>query len=347
MVRGSETNSQQRVAISPPLISKEFMMKWRMRREAIDGTARGHAARGERRNQRRHFVSELFNKRTFGRKNLIFSSILIAVSLAAISYFGTKGSNPNSSDVSSTEGNLDPKAYEVQILRSIPHDVRAFTEGLLFSDNFLIESTGNTGESSLRLIAPEDGLNRTLLPLPNTVFGEGIAIIDDVIYQLTWHDKVVFKYRLSPGGKIDALPSVPYPLKEGWGLTSDGRTLYASDGSDQIYKLDKDSMAVGEVLRVTFNGQPVSQLNELEWIDGKIYANVWLTDRILMINPKSGQVTGYFELPSGIAIGPGAAAALGPDDVLNGIAWDPKGGRLFLTGKRWPLILEVQLSPHH
>jgi glutamine cyclotransferase len=227
--------------------------------------------------------------------------------------------------------------YTYKIVNTYAHDRNAFTEGLAFDNGFLYESTGRYGSSSLRKVALATGDVLQITRLPAEYFGEGIAVYDDTIIQLTWQSQTGFVYNRD---SFDLLRRFSYPT-EGWGITFDGRRLIMSDGTPTLYFLNPETMkSIGSV-EVLDNNKPVSRLNELEYVDGKVYANVWTTDRIAIIEPKDGRVKGWIDL-SGLLQ---RQDYTGHVDVLNGIAYDWQGKRLFVTGKLWPFLFEIKLVP--
>jgi glutamine cyclotransferase len=231
--------------------------------------------------------------------------------------------------------------YRYRVVHVYPHDTSAYTEGLFYKDGYLYESTGEAGESTVRKVELESGKVVQRHDLPAQYFGEGIVDWGPHIVQLTWKDQLGFVYDLS---SFQQLRTFNYP-GEGWAMTRDDKRLYMSDGSAVLRVLDPETLAtVGSIL-VTDNGQPVLNLNELEWVKGEIYANVWMTDRIARIDPATGHVKGWIDLT-----GLFDTSKL-PDptnDVLNGIAYDAQHDRLFVTGKRWPRLFEITLvAPKH
>lgn len=230
-----------------------------------------------------------------------------------------------------------PEVFGYRVVREFPHDPGAFTQGLFFHEGFLYESTGLRGESTLRRVELETGEvveQRELLP---QFFGEGAALAGDYIYQLTWEAEIGFVYARQP---FRLVREFRYS-GEGWGLTFDGEHLVMSDGTDELRFLDPDTLRQVRTLRVTADGAALPQLNELEWIEGEIWANLWTQDRIARIRPDTGEVTAFVDL-TGIL--PRAFRFQYPDmDVLNGIAWDPENGRIFVTGKKWPKLFEIEL----
>ncbi|NHO31444.1 glutaminyl-peptide cyclotransferase [Acetobacter fallax] len=225
--------------------------------------------------------------------------------------------------------------YDVAVQATFPHDPHAFTEGLFFLDGDLYESTGMAGHSWIRKeqLSTAKPLQETRLDTP--YFGEGIITWKDRLYQLTWRDQIGFIYdrkTLKPEGQFT------YP-GEGWSFTSNDQWLIMSDGSSKLRFLDPKTLRQTSTLSVTADGCPVPRLNELEWVNGQIYANIWLTNLIARIDPKTGVVTSFLDLSH---IGPPRA----PDsnNVLNGIAWDPQGKRLFVTGKLWPALYQIAIT---
>ncbi len=228
-----------------------------------------------------------------------------------------------------------PPHYTYRVIQTYPHDPNAFTEGLVFHEGALFESTGLVGESTLRKVELESGAILEPLSLPPEQFGEGIAIYADRILQLTLSSGTGYIYDLAT---LRLLGRFSYS-GEGWGLTHDGERLILSDGTAVLRFLDPESFEETGRLTVIDQGQPVGRLNELEIVDGEIFANIWPTDRVARISPATGQVLGWIEL-AGLL--PAESRTPGVD-VLNGIAYDAERGRLFVTGKRWPLLFEIEL----
>lgn len=227
-----------------------------------------------------------------------------------------------------------PRVQSVEVVRSYPHDPLAFTQGLFFADGTLFEGTGEEGTSGIRAVRLESGEVARQRDLPLPYFGEGITGWKDKVYQLSWKDQKGFIYARS-----DFAPLGEFAYKgEGWGLTQDGKSLILSDGSEVLRFLDPETQAEQRTLTVTAAGCPVKQLNELEWIDGEIWANIWQTDLIARIDPASGKVKSFVDVA---ALGPPTP---GVDEVPNGIAYDGAGKRIFVTGKMWPQLYEVRLS---
>lgn len=230
------------------------------------------------------------------------------------------------------------KSYTYEVVRSFPHDTGAFTQGLAIDGDTLFESTGNYGQSTLRQVALQTGEVERIRRLSSTIFGEGLALYDDKIIQLTWKSGVGFIYARTD---FELLRSVAYP-GEGWGITHDGARFIMSDGSATLYFRDEVTFAeTGKVVVRDEDGQ-VHNLNELEYVKGEVYANVWQEDRIARIDPGTGRVTGWIDL-GGLLESSGQDGRGGAADVLNGIAYDAAGDRLFVTGKWWPRLFEIRL----
>ncbi len=218
------------------------------------------------------------------------------------------------------------------VVRSYPHDPLAFTQGLEFFGGYLYESTGRQRQSTLRRVVLETGKVVQSVRLPDETFGEGLTIFHGKIYQLTWLDKFGFIYDLQSFRKLGKFSY----STEGWGLTHDDASLILSDGTNRLQFIDPNSFQVTKTLEVFAGATAVTNLNELEFIRGEIWANVWHSDRIARIDPKSGQVTAWIDLTA--IAGPETRE---PEDVLNGIAWDSGRQRLFITGKNWSKVFEI------
>lgn len=227
--------------------------------------------------------------------------------------------------------------YSYTIVNTFAHDRDAFTQGLIYLDDIFYEGTGLYEQSSLRKVDPESGEVLKKIDLPPNVFGEGITVFGDRLFQLTWKARRGFVYDKNT---FEKLAEFEYPT-EGWGITHDGKRLIMSDGSATLYFWDPDTLAEIGRVQVTDEHGPVVRLNELEYINGEVFANVWQTDRIARINPETGQVVGWIVLPNLLT----AADKSEPVDVLNGIAYDAATDRLFVTGKFWPKLFEIQLTP--
>jgi glutamine cyclotransferase len=227
--------------------------------------------------------------------------------------------------------------YTFKIVHTFPHDSNAFTQGLEYHDGFLYESTGLEGRSSLRKVRLETGDVLQHTDLPAKYFGEGITIFKNEIVQITWQSHVGFVYDRND---FRQLRQFSYP-GEGWGLTNDGHEIFMSDGTSQLRVLNLATLEEKRRFTVHDGNKQIKELNELEWVEGEIFANIWQTDRVARISPKTGEVLGWIDL-SGLL---SPIYQLQPGAVLNGIAYDPEHKLLFVTGKLWPKIFEIELSP--
>lgn len=225
--------------------------------------------------------------------------------------------------------------YTFRMVNAYPHDRDAFTQGLAFEDSALYEGTGLYGKSSLRRVDLETGEALQIHTLPDEYFGEGITIFRDKIIQLTWQSQKGFIYDKN---SFEILRSFAYQT-EGWGITHDGNNLIMSDGTSVLYFLEADTFEVIDHIQVHDGERQISNLNELEFVDGQIYANIWRTDNIAIIDPHDGRVTGWIYLSGILPPQPDGKSV----DVLNGIAYDAANGRLFVTGKLWPQLFEIEL----
>lgn len=223
----------------------------------------------------------------------------------------------------------------ITVLAKYPHDPAAFTQGLLYADGLFYESAGLYGQSTLRKVEPETGAVLLEKRLDAHYFAEGLALLEGKLYQLTWKENTGFIYDPQDFRQLGAFSYTT----EGWGLTTDGSSLILSDGSATLYFLDPQTLQTTRALQVRLDGAPLDRLNELEYIRGEIYANIWYKDLIARIDPASGEVVGIIDCGS-LRDGEGTPA---PNDVLNGIAYDTRGDRLYVTGKNWPWIYEVSL----
>lgn len=226
-----------------------------------------------------------------------------------------------------------PEKYTYKVIRTLPHNTQWYTQGFEFCDGFLYEGTGMNGQSGLYKVNPEKNEILQSVTLPDDIFGEGITILNDKVYQLTWRSQVGFVYDKN---SLKKLYDFNYPT-EGWGLTNNGKELIMSDGSDKIYFLDTAFLQESHHIEVYSNKGPVYSLNELELVNGVLYANVYQTDSIVAIDINSGKVLRTINL-SGLLNKDKLTKKV---DVLNGIAFNPKSGKWFVTGKWWPLIFQV------
>jgi glutaminyl-peptide cyclotransferase len=226
--------------------------------------------------------------------------------------------------------------YGVQVVRTTPHDVNAFTEGLFFLNGWFYESTGLDGHSTVRKVKPETGQVVQRANLPPEMFGEGIAPWKGRLVGLTWKSQIGYVLDLD---SFETKGQFGYP-GEGWGLTHNDTEIVMSDGTADIRFLNPDTLIETRRIHVSAQGRPVDQLNELEWVDGEIYANIWQADRIARIDPRTGNVVGWIDCKGLL---PMKDFTPGHTDVLNGIAWDPATKRLWVTGKFWPKVFEIRL----
>lgn len=222
-----------------------------------------------------------------------------------------------------------------RVVNAYPHDPAAYTQGLIYREGFLYESTGLNGRSTLRKVKLETGQVLQQHRLDQAHFGEGLALWNDRLVQLTWRSHIAFVYDVVT---FAPLRTFSYP-GEGWGLTAGGGSFILSDGTDQLRFLDPETFREIRRVSVTDGGVAVRDLNELEFVRGEIYANVWQTDRIARISPQSGRVTGWIDLRGLMSTG----YQLDREAVLNGIAYDARNDRLFVTGKLWPRLFEIRL----
>lgn len=246
---------------------------------------------------------------------------------------GLAGACGDSSRGDTPPENRGAPVQAVRVVRSYPHDPRAFTQGLVFRNGELLESTGRFGESSLRRVKIETGEVLQRVDVPKEFFAEGLAVLGDRAFQLTWQNGQGFIYDVNT---FKQLGTFPYE-GEGWGLTTDGTSLILSDGTAVLRFLDPRSFAVTRSVEVKNGAELVDQLNELEWVRGEIWANVWHKDWIARIDPKDGHVIGWLDVGQLLP----EATAADPEAVPNGIAFDAASGRLFVTGKLWSRLFEI------
>jgi len=228
----------------------------------------------------------------------------------------------------------DVPTYGFEVVHTYPHDRSAYTQGLEFRGGFLYEGTGLNGRSTLRKVDLQTGKVLEAISIPGQFFGEGITVLNGRITQLTWRSRVGYVYDQKT---FRFLRNFSYE-GEGWGLANDGQVIYMSDGTSQIRCLDPQTL--GEIRRFTVHdsNENIQALNELEWVRGELFANIYQTDRIVRISPKDGQVLGWIDLSGLLPVEDRVGV-----DVLNGIAYDSMGDRLFVTGKLWPKLFEIRL----
>jgi glutamine cyclotransferase len=276
------------------------------------------------------------------RVNLIMHRLLKIIVLIGISVGCTNNSHSSKKSINSSH---TIESINFKVIKTYPHDTESFTEGFLFYNNQLFESTGSPEEfPKTRSVFGIVDLNTGKIDIKveldrNSYFGEGIVIFEGKIFQLTYKNQTGFIYDLKSYKKIG---SFKYSNKEGWGLTSDGKYIIMSDGTNIITYLDPDSLKVVKTLNVTFNGSSALYMNELEFIDGYIYANVWSTNNIAKIDPKTGIIVGIIDLSS---LFYEARKSYPMSEATNGIAYDSSKDRIFVTGKFWPTIYQIKF-PH-
>ncbi len=238
-------------------------------------------------------------------------------------------------DAPNDPGPADRTNLAYEVLETLPHDTLAFTQGLLVHDGFFYESTGLYGRSSLRKVEIQRGKVLQKHNLSGSVFAEGLAYDNDRLVQLTWRSGLGFVYDVT---NFTALSTFRYS-REGWGLTFDGADFIMSDGSDSLFFLDKTTFKNKKNIAVKFRGEPVDDLNELEFIDGQVWANIWHSDSIAIIDPADGEIVSWLDLTGLLAEKERTATA----NVLNGIAWDEANAALYVTGKLWPKVYRIKV----
>ena len=260
--------------------------------------------------------------------------LMLVIALSLNSFSCQTGANANL-PVNKAMETASVPTYSYQILNVWPHDPDAFTQGLEFHNGKLFESTGQEGRSSLRSVDPETGRVLKKVDVPPPFFAEGITLLNGKIYQLTWQHQLGFIYDSETFQKTGQFAYEG----EGWGLTNDGHSLILSDGTNRLRFLDPDSFKVTKTIAVADGKTPIKEINELEYVRGEIYANIWHRDKIVIISPQTGTVAGWIDL----------TGLLPPNDVhddeavLNGIAYDEQTARLFVTGKLWPKLFEIRI----
>lgn len=264
---------------------------------------------------------------------------LIAVVSVSSAFAACERDTANAGATTSASSNALPSrtpTYVAEVVKAWPHDPEAFTQGLVWHDGTLFESTGQIGKSSIREVELTTGRVLRQRDVPEPYFGEGLVLVGHSLFEITWTSGVAFEY--------DAKSFAPIKQfkydGEGWGLATDGTSIIMSDGTAMLRWRDVSTFAVQKSITVTDHGTPVTQLNELEWVKGEIWANVWQSDQIVRIDPVTGNVLGWIDL-AGILP---AMDRRGSEDVLNGIAYDAKLDRLFVTGKLWPKLFEITLK---
>ncbi|KAJ8773205.1 hypothetical protein K2173_028382 [Erythroxylum novogranatense] len=273
----------------------------------------------------------------FNYNKLYFIVLLIFVT-GAISIFGVSSARWRRFPSANTSF---PQIYTIKVLNEFYHDPKAFTQGLLYAGNDrLYESTGLYGESSVRKVDLQTGQVEILQRMGSSFFGEGLTLLGNRLFQVTWLTKTGFIY---DGKNLTKIGKFTHQMDDGWGLATDGKILYGSDGTSTLYRLDPKTFKVIGKKIVKYNDREVRNLNELEFINGEVWANVWQTDCIARISYKDGRVHGWILLEK--LRKELIAAGYIHIDVLNGIAWDSKDNRVFVTGKLWPRLYEIELLP--
>lgn len=266
-----------------------------------------------------------------------YNILALAMVVLSVSCGGTKRNNAGDqvAERSAAVEKVVPAAlYEYRVVAEYPHSVESYTQGLQYVDGVMWEGTGQEGRSQLQRVDLKSGKIDIVSKLSDKEFGEGITHYKDKIYQLTWLTHIAHVYNAD--GEL--VNSIKY-RGEGWGITTDGQELYMSDGTSTIRRVDPETFKTLESICVTLDGAPLDLINELEWIDGHIWANIYMTDAIVEIDPKTGVVVGYVDLPElrlGLKDNPEA-------EVLNGVAYNPANGHLFVTGKQWNKLFEIEI----
>nr|XP_043615571.1 glutaminyl-peptide cyclotransferase-like [Erigeron canadensis] len=278
--------------------------------------------------------SSLSNSPPFRTKNVVVFVSILSLAAVIILSFNTLTSSFTSNDVVSVS------IHSFETVHEFPHDPHAFTQGLLYGGNdTLFESTGLNGYSSVREVDIRTGKIKTIQNMDSSYFGEGLTLLDQRLYQVTWLGKTGFTYDRY---NLTKFKRFTHDMKDGWGLATDGKVLFGSDGSSSLYHMNPQTMKVVTEQVVKYKGLEVHNLNELEYINNEIWANIWQSDCIARISPADGNVIGWILLPE---LREGLLAAGNRIDVLNGIAWDEDNKRLFVTGKLWPKLYEIKLQP--
>ena len=278
-------------------------------------------------------------------KNLmttIFALVLLFVGVGCQPQSASNGGSPPATSTAAARPSATPVAtpeaptlYTFEVVNSWPHDKKAFTQGLIFHDGNLLESTGQYGESTLRRVELKSGKVKKKIDVGKQFFAEGLTLLKGKLYQLTWQEHKAFVYDAASFNREKEF----YLDGDGWGLTHDGESLILSDGSDQLRFIDPETFKVKRTIKVSDRGKPIRELNELEYVKGEIFANVWHDDRIARIDPRDGRVVGWIDLKGLLP----ANQLTDGEAVLNGIAYDEAGDRLFVTGKLWPKLFEIRV----
>ncbi|ESQ54732.1 hypothetical protein EUTSA_v10025771mg [Eutrema salsugineum] len=276
-------------------------------------------------------------RRFFSRRRISMMIPLALFSGAVFLFFMPFNGWGNSSD----SLDLAHRIHDIEVVAEFPHDPDAFTQGLLYAgDDTLFESTGLYGKSSVRKVSLLTGKVEVLEKMGDSYFGEGLTLLGERLFQVAWLTKTGFTYELR---NLSNIKPFQHYMKDGWGLATDGEVLFGSDGTSTLYRMDPRTMKVTDKHTVRFNGREVRYLNELEYINNEVWANVWQSDCIARISPNDGSLLGWILLPQ-LSQGLLKSGHRGID-VLNGIAWDSEKQRLFVTGKLWPKLYQIKLKP--
>ncbi len=275
---------------------------------------------------------------TRSRVSIVALGLIAAAGIVFFIVLFLRQGPPAQPNTTSNNNQSTSRAQQVsyEAVSSYPHDPTSFTQGLLWHDGALYEGTGLEGRSKLRRLEFPSGRVLKEINLSSEYFGEGLALVNNRLIQLTWKSHRGFVYDVDSFRKLEEFT---YDT-EGWGLTYDGSNLILSDGSSNLFYLDPQTFKPIRKLAVTMNGQPLTELNELEFIEGEIWSNVWQTDLIVRIDPSSGRVTSFLSLKGILA----PSDRTGREDVLNGIAYDAEKKRIFITGKLWPRVFEIRVT---
>ncbi|WP_455369939.1 glutaminyl-peptide cyclotransferase [[Eubacterium] cellulosolvens] len=273
-------------------------------------------------------------KRNSAQYILIF--LLAIITLLALSSVYSNSNNNELEVATTSQTSSQEKFYKCKIVNSYPHDENAFTQGFAIENNYFYEGTGLYGESTLRKVQIENGKVIQILNLTEKYFGEGITLYQDKIIQVTWRNNVGFVYEKN---SFDKLQEFHYPT-EGWGITYDGEHLILSDGTSTLHFIDPETYETLSQIQVFSEKGQVNDLNELEYVKGEVYANIWQTNLVARIDPTTGKITGWIDLTELMKI-----ESSNPASIPNGIAYDPKSDRLFVTGKLWSKVFQIELTP--
>jgi glutaminyl-peptide cyclotransferase len=263
---------------------------------------------------------------------------LCAFAFGLVFFVSCKNTNDTNTTENSSTVIAPPANINYNIVASYPHDTSSYTQGLIWQNNTLYEGTGLEGQSRLMKVDIKNGKAEQSVALDPSVFGEGITILNGKIYELTWQTHVVYVYDEKTFKKLKEFPWE----HEGWGITHNGKELIISTGDSNLYFVDPETFKLLRIVGVTDNNGPIGNLNELEYINGSVYANIYLTDYIIKIDPSNGHVTGRLDL-SGLLAKSGKQVESGQGYVLNGIAFDSTKNSLYITGKKWPSLYEMKI----